>query len=91
MVIVTLVMMVLLGTAYIQIARVDRRATRQLTDINVMDTVRDAIFAKISQTLKDDVVSSSGVLFDPSEHIETYDYPSREQCAITSFMEYWWR
>ena len=75
MVVVTLVMMVLLGTAYIQIARVDRRSTRQLTDINVLDTVRDAVFARISETLKADVVGSTGVLFDAAEHIETYDYP----------------
>ena len=75
LVLVCLVMMVLIGTAYIQVARVDRRATAQLTGVNNLDTVRDAVIAYMAKVLKEDLLDSTGVLFNPAAYDESHDYP----------------
>ncbi len=76
LVIVCLVMMVLMGTAYIQIARVDRRATVQLTAIDVTATVKDAVIAYIGQVLGEDLIKSdTNGFFAAADYLEPYDYP----------------
>ncbi|MEX2216402.1 MAG: hypothetical protein WD768_19985 [Phycisphaeraceae bacterium] len=81
--IVCLVMMVLLGTAYVQVARIDRRATRQLTAIDNSATVRDAVIAYIAKVLKEDVISPAGNFFDPATWQESYDYPFTNTAVTT--------
>ena len=73
--IVCLVMMVLLGTSYVQIARIDRRATRQLTSVDNSVSVRDAVIAYVAKVLKEDVISPAGIMFDAATYSESYDYP----------------
>lgn len=53
---VCLVMMVLLGTAYVQVARVDRRATAQIVGVDNMSTVRDAVLQYIAEVLQKDII-----------------------------------
>lgn len=74
LVLVSLVMMVLIGTAYVQVARVDRRATAQLTGVNNLDTVRDAVIAYMAKVLKDDVFDDAGLMFNPASYDEAYDH-----------------
>jgi len=75
LVLVCLVMMVLLGTAYVQVARVDRRATRQLTGVNNLESIRSAIIAYMSKILKEDMMDASGAFFTAADFDEFYDYP----------------
>ncbi len=74
LVLVCLVMMVLIGTAYIQVARVDRRATAQLTGVNNLDTVRDAVIAYMAKVLKEDIFDDAGKMFNPASFDEPYDH-----------------
>ena len=74
LVLVSLVMMVLIGTAYVQVARVDRRATAQLTGVNNLDTVRDAVIAYMAKVLKEDIFDDAGLMFNPASYDENYDH-----------------
>ncbi len=87
LVLVCLVMMVLIGTAYVQVARVDRRATAQLTGINNMNTVRDAVIAYMMKVLKEDMLDDAGLFFNPASGDEFHDYPFTNRTvnfAVTS-------
>lgn len=72
-VLVALVLMVLMGTAYLQMARLDRVSTAQLATNNI-DAVARATIAYIGEVLRDDVVTVGGEFFPP-DLIEPYDYP----------------
>src|SRR5690349_15981135 len=83
LVMVVLVLMVILGTAYIQVARLDRVASN-LPDSNNIDTVAAAQITLIMKTLSDDIVDANGkfLLDDPASRTEPYDYESTN-AAVT--------
>ena len=54
LVVVTLVLMVLMGAAYVQIARVDRLVTAQLADSNIDEVVTSTIL-QLKSVLADDL------------------------------------
>lgn len=93
LVVAVLVLMVLIGTAYIQAARNDRAATSMMNSSNI-DLAIDAEIARIASLLKADVVSNGGDMldgldgdgnknisdagYDPFTSREPYDYPDKD-------------
>ncbi len=72
-----LVLLVLIGTAYIQAARLDRLATAKMND-NYIDQVLAATLSRISGELYDDVAYEDGDAIEylsPAQHDEPFDYP----------------
>ena len=63
LVVVTLVLMVLMGAAYVQIARVDRLVTAQISDPNI-DEVVTAIILQLKSVLKEDQWDDGDRLFN---------------------------
>lgn len=74
LVLVVLLLVVISGTAYLQIARLDRQATRQTTTDNI-DQAVTSVVSRIKTELKNDLVNSSGDFLRPADGIESYDYP----------------
>lgn len=89
LVVVCLVLMALLGTAYLQVARVDRFATADFQQ-NDIDQVANATINYIGKLLRDDLVNQDGGFFSPVQGSsaanitnsylqgygdENYDYP----------------
>ncbi len=74
LVLVVLLLVVISGTAYLQIARLDRQATRQTTTDNI-DQAVTSVVSRIKTELKNDLVNSSGDFLRPTDGIESYDYP----------------
>ena len=64
MVIVTLALMAILGAAYIQNARVDRRAMHKSTGQSDIDHVAQAVIAQISAVLRDDLLDDDDNFFN---------------------------
>ncbi|MHB1157061.1 MAG: hypothetical protein ACYC26_09490 [Phycisphaerales bacterium] len=74
LVVTVLVLMLLIGIAYVQTARTDRLSTAGVE--NNIDQVVNAEVARLLTTLKDDLVdSSSGQFLNDSGSREPYDYP----------------
>lgn len=76
---VMLVLLTVMGAAYIQVARVDRISTLQMSQ-NYIDQVVDASVAEIQKKLKDDLFDSAGRMFntstsDSGAKDEALDYP----------------
>lgn len=90
LVIVALVLMAMIGTSYLQVARVQRgQAGESAGDI---DTVVQAVLAQIATELGDDVVDDAGNYLDGSttnqdQGDESYDYPwvNRTNAAPNTF------
>lgn len=88
LVIVLIVLLAVMGMAYVQIARVDRMATSQIKPNNV-DVVVSAVVEQIKFVLKDDLVNKAGTILEPrtagvtpvtkferfTNGDEAYDYP----------------
>jgi len=72
LVIVSLVLMALLGTAYIQVARMDRVATAEITGNNI-EIVAKATVAYIGTVLRKDIVDSGNNFLNASQGDENYD------------------
>ncbi len=72
-VVVMLVMLALIGTAYIQLARYDRIASVAGIENNI-DVVAGAAMVYIGEVLRNDLVNESSVMFDGTTD-EPYDYP----------------
>lgn len=79
-IVVLLVLLAILGTAYIQQARFDRFASTATVKTN-LNTVAEATINYIGEVLKNDILSDDGLtLFSPDEgggvvKDEPYDYP----------------
>ena len=77
-VVAVLVLMVLMATAYLQMARVQRLAISDTTQSNI-ETVKAAVIAQISRVFVEDLFDEKGDLFstvfagEPAD--EPYDYP----------------
>jgi hypothetical protein len=63
LVVAVLVLMVLIGTAYIQAARNDRAATAMMNNSNI-DMAIDAEIARIASLIRADVISDTGDMLD---------------------------
>jgi len=79
MVIAVLVLMAMLGSAYIQIARVDRAAMSGSGKKHI-DEVAAAVVSQIQDVLLKDLVDDGGLFFNPNTGVagggdESYDYP----------------
>ncbi len=72
--VVCLVLMVLLGMSYLQMARVERLAISEVGDGNI-DTVRDSVIALIAQILNEDLTDRNGSFFNPAPPNEAGDEP----------------
>ncbi len=80
LVVVTLVLMTILGTAYIQTARVGRRTSSTTRQSIEIDSVAEAVILQISNVLRDDLLDDNGNFFNPDSPDqggtdEPYDYP----------------
>jgi hypothetical protein len=84
LVVAVLVLMVLIGTAYIQAARNDRAATATMNNSNIGLAI-DAEIARVASLLKADVVSDTGNVLDDGESREPYDYPHKNVDPWLSF------
>jgi len=69
LVVVSLILMVIMGSAFLQIARVDRLATKELSD-NYINEVQASVINLISNILKQD-----GLEMTKDGGGESYDYP----------------
>lgn len=74
LVVVTLLMLAILGMSYLQVSRLDRVAASSSAK-SYIDVVANASIAYIGEVLKNDVVTSDGVMLDRASGIETYDFP----------------
>ncbi len=74
MVVVVLVLLAMIGTAYLQVARLDRVATAQLTTNNI-DIVAVAVTSYISDVLKNDLLDDTQQFLFTAGEDEPYDYP----------------
>ena len=79
LVLVSLVMMVLIGTAYVQVARVDRRATAMVVSVSNINAVRESVVANLTITLRDDIFDANGDFLKASVGGDSYDYPHTNQ------------
>ena len=80
LVIVSLTLMAMLGTAYLQMARVDRFTTREVRRESHIDSVVEAALSQIRSTLRDDIFDDVGRVFNANNATaggadESYDYP----------------
>jgi len=79
-VVVSIVALAFLGMAFVQVARVQREIVAEPPD-NI-DQALAAVVNKIKVTLKEDVISNTGVLFGENDidgnlyGVEPYDYPT---------------
>ncbi|MAX27453.1 MAG: hypothetical protein CMJ19_23390 [Phycisphaeraceae bacterium] len=74
LVVVALLLISMLGMAYLQTSRLDR-ATAQTTAKSYIDVVANASMAYIGEVLKSDLITTDDVMFDRSQGIEGYDFP----------------
>lgn len=72
--VVSLLMLAILGMAYLQTTRLDR-ATASTSTKSYIDMVSNATIAYIGEVLKNDLISTDGVVLDKAAGIEVYDYP----------------
>lgn len=81
MVVAVLTLAVILGTAYLQLARAGRTAAEVRTGSNI-DQVANSVVLYIGDVLANDLLDSSdpALLFNPAED-EPYDYPWTDQTA----------
>jgi hypothetical protein len=88
-----LVLLVLIGTAYIQAARLDRLSTANIND-NFIDQVLAATLSRVASELREDVVCNC----NGSEHFltnfanakdELYDYPYTNPSARGEYDDMW--
>ena len=101
---VSLVLMAMLGTTYIQLARIDRFSSSQLSDSGHTDVIINSVIAHIQSALSDDLVDGQGRMFnprtpsdstDPSDPDagggdEAFDYPfTRDSNDITPVAARW--
>ena len=84
-VVTILVLMVLLGTSYLQMARVERLAMSKVGGGDI-EAVSQACIDQIAQTLLDDIFDANGNFFNPSPvdepGDESHDYPGTNNQAI---------
>ncbi|MCC6581257.1 MAG: hypothetical protein IT440_12550, partial [Phycisphaeraceae bacterium] len=80
LVVAALVMLAMLGMAYLQVARLDRVAAAQITQNNI-DVVANATVAYLADVLRNDVVGASGVALNTADHVEAIDYPYTKSSA----------
>jgi hypothetical protein len=73
-VVVALLMISMMGMAYLQTSRLDQ-ASAQTSAKSYIDVVANASIAYIGEVLKNDMITSDGVVFDRSQGIEGYDFP----------------
>lgn len=76
LVVVVLVLMVTMGAAYIQIARVDRLAVAGQVSQGNIETVVRATVQLFAEELKKDLLNEQGEFFVSDDGDEPYDYPS---------------
>lgn len=72
--VVSLLMLAILGMAYLQTTRLDQAAANTSSK-SYIDMVANASIAYIGEVLKNDVVSADGIMLDKTSGIEIYDYP----------------
>lgn len=74
LVVVVLALMTILGMAYLQVVRVDRRATAQISDRNI-DGVVAATVSYIQTVLAHDLHAGTANFHLPANQSEGYDFP----------------
>ncbi len=72
--VVSLLMLSMIGMAYLQVSRLDRVTAAQISTNNI-DIVAAAVSAYIGETLVNDLVDPQGNFFNEANGIESYDYP----------------
>lgn len=83
MTVVVIVLLTLMGAAFLQMARVQRQ--EPATTPQNIDTVLEAEIARIKLILKRDLFTEGGELFGTD--IEPYDYPNANYSASTSYTD----
>ncbi|MFG0247624.1 MAG: hypothetical protein ACF8OB_01965, partial [Phycisphaeraceae bacterium JB051] len=74
LVVAALLLIAMLGMAYLQTSRLDR-ATAQTSAKSYVDVVANASVAYIGEVLKSDLITSDDIILDRAQGIESYDFP----------------